>query len=350
MTRIDELLNYLERESVDGIFLNSVASLRYYAGYTGEDSILFVDKKHQILITDSRFSLQAQEEAPDWDIVSDIAEFGSKARGLGLFGKMAIEGASFSCALHYSLAARMPWLSWRSLNLTSLRQIKSPQEIELIERAVAISDKAFEQFLPQLHVGMKEYEAAALLEYNMRMLGSEKCAFPTIAASGIRSALPHGVASAKEIEAGDFVTFDFGAVYKGYCSDITRTVVMGTAATWQKEIYDIVFRANMLGENIVRPEITGRTVDAEVRRYITELGYGEYFCHGLGHGVGLEIHEEPRLSRFGESLLREGMVVTVEPGIYLPRQGGVRIEDTVTVTEDGCRKLTSANKQLLEIS
>ncbi|MFA7068036.1 MAG: M24 family metallopeptidase, partial [Acidaminococcaceae bacterium] len=168
--------------------------------------------------------------------------------------------------------------------------------------------------------------------------------------SGARSALPHGLATAKLVTKGDFITFDFGAVYKGYRSDITRTLVMGRAFDWQRDIYEIVLQANLLGESTVKSGITGCEVDAKVRKFIADSGYGAYFGHGLGHGVGLDIHEKPVLSRSGgEVLLPVNSVVTVEPGIYIPGKGGVRIEDTVVVTQEGCHVLTATPKQLQEI-
>ena len=183
----------------------------------------------------------------------------------------------------------------------------------------------------------------------MGKLGAEKPAFDTIMASGKRGALPHGRASQKIIETGDFVTMDFGAVYQGYHSDITRTICMGVATVRQREIYDIVLTAQLAGVQAIRPGKTGKDIDAIARKMIEDAGFGEFFGHGLGHSLGLNIHEEPRLSPATHTLLMENMVVTVEPGIYLPDWGGVRIEDTVLVNADGCQILTASSKQLIEI-
>ena len=197
---------------------------------------------------------------------------------------------------------------------------------------------------------MSEYEVATELEYYMKKLGSERPAFTTIVASGVRGALPHGVATDKLINNGEFVTIDFGAVYKGYHSDITRTFCMGTANDKQREIYDIVLHAQLLGLQEITPDKSGKEVDFPVRQYIKEAGYGEFFSHGLGHGVGLEIHELPRLSPLSPTkALKENMIVTDEPGIYVPDFGGVRIEDTVLVTANGCQALTQSDKRLIEI-
>ena len=197
---------------------------------------------------------------------------------------------------------------------------------------------------------MTENTLAGRLEYYMRSLGAEKLAFETIVASGERSALPHGIASDKEVEIGDFITFDFGAVYDGYHSDMTRTVVLGMANSWHKEIYTIVEEAQWRGLKNAKPGITGAELDAVVRDYITSRGYGENYVHGLGHGIGLEIHEMPNINKRGQNvILQPGMTFTVEPGIYIPGKGGVRIEDTVVLTDEGAKVLTGVKKQLMEI-
>ena len=217
-------------------------------------------------------------------------------------------------------------------------------------RAVKIADEAYLRLLDELQPGMTEKTLAGRLEYYMRSLGAEKLAFETIVASGERSALPHGIASDKEVEIGDFITFDFGAVYDGYHSDMTRTVVLGMANSWHKEIYTIVEEAQWRGLKNAKPGITGAELDAVVWDYITSRGYGENYVHGLGHGIGLEIHEMPNINKRGQNvILQPGMTFTVEPGIYIPGKGGVRIEDTVVLTDEGAKVLTGVKKQLMEI-
>ena len=196
---------------------------------------------------------------------------------------------------------------------------------------------------------MTEKELAARLEYYMRSLGSEGVSFDTIVASGHRSALPHGAPTDKAIEVGDFITFDFGAMYNGYHSDTTRTIVMGMANSWHREIYTVVQEAQYRGMKAAKPGITGQELDAEIRDYIESRGYGRYFTHGLGHGVGLEIHELPNINKRGDIELKEGMVFSIEPGIYIQGRGGVRIEDTVVLTREGARSLTALKKTLTEI-
>lgn len=216
----------------------------------------------------------------------------------------------------------------------------------MIAAAVAITDQAWTKVRGEIKAGLKETEIAALFEFYQRRLGASGASFETIVASGPRSALPHGVASDRIIQDGDLVVLDGGAVYNGYCSDLTRTVAVGAVQTKAVEIYEIVLRAQEKAINCIKPGMTGREADALAREVIAEAGYAEEFGHSLGHSLGLAIHEEPRLSPREETVLTPGMVLTVEPGIYLPGWGGVRIEDVVVITEDGCRVLTQSGKTL----
>ncbi len=251
---------------------------------------------------------------------------------------------------YLALTNALPDREWIPTELDSLRTIKDESEIELIKKAVSISDQAFAEVISVIKAGMTEMEVAAELEYRMRKLGSERPAFATIVASGVRGSLPHGTASNKVIQEGELVTMDFGAVYQGYHSDITRTICVGKASQKQKELYHIVLDAQLNGLAAVCAGKKNNAVDMAARYVITQNGYAENFGHGLGHGVGLEIHEWPRLSPKAEPMVLEnGIVVTVEPGIYIPEWGGIRIEDTVVVTSNGCNKLTQSTKKLLEL-
>ena len=349
MKALERLRAFLEQEKVDGIFIKGDSSIRYFTGFTGGESLLYVDARRAVIITDSRYTLQVRQQAPECELVEHLHGFWPEAAKLPQSDNLALDGDYFSYTEQCALAAVLPHAAWKNVNLVGLRAVKTPEEMQLIRRAVALSDEAFLQLLPHIRAGRKESELAAELEYNMRKLGSTKPSFETICASGKRSALPHGVASDKVVEEGDFITFDFGATYGGYCSDITRTVVVGKAAPWQKEIYDIVLQANLLGEKTLKAGLTGIQVDGAVRDFIGSKGYGPNFGHGLGHGVGLDIHEKPVLNRANGQPLPAGAVVTIEPGIYLPDKGGVRIEDTVLVTETGCERLTSVPKELKEL-
>jgi Xaa-Pro aminopeptidase len=228
-----------------------------------------------------------------------------------------------------------------------LRLLKSVEEIEKIRRAAEISDAAFDFIQQVIRPGVTELEISNELEHFMKRKGASRGAFSFIVASGHRGALPHGVASEKIIEKGDMVTLDFGAVYEGYCSDITRTLAVGEVNPKLIEIYNIVRNALQLTLKHLKVGMTGKEVDAIARDYIAEKGYGDYFGHGLGHGIGLNIHEDPFFSKNSEELLQTGMVVTIEPGIYIPELGGIRIEDDVLMKEDGIEILTHSPKELI---
>ena len=351
MTRIGKLRNLLRESDLSGIFVKGLPSIRYFTGFSGDDSLLFVDEERVIIFTDSRYTLQAKNQAAECMITECHDGLWQEAAKLRFSSKrIGFDGDHFTYREFQCLISQLGEIESQSVDLVGLRSIKDSDELLLLRKAVAISDIAFEAVLPKLHAGMSEIEAAAMLEYEMRHHGSEKTAFPTIVASGKRSALPHGIATSKIIEQGDFVTFDFGAVYQGYHSDITRTIAMGKASAWQREIYDIVYEAQRLGVANAKAGISGVALDSIVREYIKSKGYGDYFGHGLGHGVGLEIHELPVASKRGIATLETNMVVTIEPGIYIPGKGGVRIEDTIVIASEGCDILTGVNKQLLEIN
>ena len=230
-----------------------------------------------------------------------------------------------------------------------MRVVKSKEEIDLIKRAASISDKAFSIIISEIEFGMKERDIANKLDFILRDLGADKESFDTIIASGIMSSMPHATASNKVINDDDMVKMDFGSVVDGYHSDMTRMVVVGKPTNKQKNIFDIVLEAQIKALNAVRPEVKCKDLDKIARDIITEKGYGEYFLHGLGHGVGLDIHESPTLTKNSEEILKESMIITIEPGIYIPDFGGVRIEDLVLVTEDGYEILSITEKRLYEI-
>lgn len=351
--RLARLRNFLRSENLSGVIVSKPENRRYFSGFTGSAGTLLIAENHNYLLTDFRYIEQAKKQADQFEVIQYgnhlFSEIYRLASELNLHN-IGFESDFITFDVYNSLQKTLKSQKLFAVKIDDLRMIKSRQELSLISKAVDIADKAFTQILQVLKPGIREVDVAVELEYQMRKLGAEKSAFDIIAASGERGALPHGVASAKVIQAGELVTLDFGAVYDGYHSDITRTVSVGRASKRQRKIYDIVLEAQLEGVRAVRAGRTGKEVDAQSRNFIAGLGYGAYFGHGLGHGVGLAIHEEPRLSPLsGNILLEEGMVVTVEPGIYIPDWGGVRIEDTVVVTATGCQVLTASNKQLIEI-
>ena len=351
--RLENLQKKFSAEQVDGILIYKPENVYYFSGFNGDSTILFVSKNFRKLITDGRYNEQAESQAKNFEVIKHTE---------GLFDKISeevknsavktlgFEGNFFTFDEQAKLKEKISNVELKSVEVDSLRQIKDSAEISCIRRACEIADKSFAEILKFIKAGMREYEVAAELEYFMRKFGSERTAFETIVASGIRGSLPHGRATEKIIERGELVTMDFGAVYNGYHSDMTRTICVGKASKRQREIYNAVLDAQIYGLEVIKVGVSGKAIDEKVRERLKNLGYGEYFVHGLGHSLGLEIHEEPRLSpRSKCESLEINMLVTDEPGVYIPNYGGVRIEDTVLVTAEGAVTLTKSPKNLLEI-
>lgn len=351
-----KLENIRKETGTDAVLITDPFNMRYLSGFRGGEGMLCLSKNRRVLITDSRYTEAARKES-DFQVIEENREH---RRGQILAECMEEDGAeivgyedcSLRCREFEDLRKALPAVKeWVPLggSIDRLRRIKTPEEQELLQRAEAIGDAAFAELLKVLRPGMTELEAAAELEYQMKKHGASGFSFDTIMASGANSSMPHAVPGTKKLETGDFVTMDFGCLYEGYCSDMTRTVVLGRASEKQREIYDTVLRAQKAALDVIRAGMTGSEVDRAARRIIEEAGYGQCFGHGLGHSVGLFIHEEPRLSPADDTVLEAGMSETVEPGIYLPGFGGVRIEDLVIVTEDGCRNLTRSPRELIEL-
>jgi len=356
MRRLAALADGLTAAHVDGLLVTSLANIRYLTGFSGSSALLFVSNRDVVFITDFRYQTQVAEEVGS--IARVIIESQSLWSGLwqqlSQLSTLEVIGFESGHILHRDfqrlLEAGARW-QWRpTVDLVeTLRERKDSDELALIETANGIAIRALERTLPQLRVGMTELEVAGVLEKSLRDEGSEGFPFESIVASGPRSALPHARSTSRQIEDGDFLLLDFGAETKGYCADVTRTFVMGRAAPEQRAVYDVVRTANETASNRVRAGMTGRDADAIARDYIEQRGYGDLFGHSLGHGLGLEVHEAPRLARTAEGALAEGAVVTIEPGIYRPGWGGVRIEDDVFLGPNGPKILTSFTHELIEL-
>ena len=352
-TRLINLNTKLAAEEVDAVLITKVPNVTYFSGFRGDSSALIIGKNVRKLITDGRYTEQAVREAKGFTLVEQTEGLRKKIveeLKLSGFKRVGIEGLVMTVAEHAYLKKELAGVEFKSLELDTLRQVKDAAEIDCIREACRIADETFTKVLPVIKPGVREFEVAAELEYFMRRLGSERAAFTTIVASGWRGALPHGTASDKKICAGELVTMDFGATFNGYCSDITRTICVGRASDKQRKIYNAVLDAQLYGLTVITAGKGGKDIDAAVRDRLTTAGYGDYFVHGLGHGVGLEIHEEPRLSKLSKcERLLPNMIVTDEPGVYLGNFGGVRIEDTVLVTAGEAQPLTRSPKNLIEL-
>jgi Xaa-Pro aminopeptidase len=354
--RVAALLDGLTAAHLDGLLLTGLSNIRYLTGFSGSSALLVVSSRDVVLITDFRYQTQVAEEVGDFARVA--IEPSSLWTGLwqhlGQMGGMQVLGFETAHILHRDFqrllegGARWQWRPTVDL-VETLRERKDESEVALIERAAGVATDALGATLSQVRVGMTELEVAGILEKALRDAGSEGFPFPSIVASGPRAALPHAHSSPRPIESGDFLLMDFGAIVGGYCSDVTRTVVVGSATAEQREVYEVVREANAMGSAAVRTGMTGRDADALARDYIDRAGYGAQFGHSLGHGIGLDVHEAPRLARTAEGALAEGAVVTIEPGIYRPGWGGVRIEDDVVLEADGPRLLTEFPRELIEL-
>jgi len=350
--RLNKFRQMLAAEGLEAMIVTSGPNIYYLSGFTGTDSILLITRDHNYLITDFRYIEQAQQEAPAFEIVRADKEAEKVLAGLcGNVKQTGFEEEKITWSdytrLEKALAGK--GLTPASHILREMRAVKDATEIQIIREAVRITDQAFAGILKQIKPGKTEEEIAVELEFSLRRRGASGRSFDYIVASGPRGALPHGTASTKRIAEGEMLTLDFGALYQWYCSDFTRTVMVGRPDSKQKEIYQIVLEAQLAAIAAIKPGISGREVDAVARGLITKAGYGEYFGHGLGHSLGLEIHESPRFNTREDKLMVPGMVMTVEPGIYLPGWGGIRIEDVVLVTNTGVEVLTQAPKQCIII-
>jgi Xaa-Pro aminopeptidase len=351
MEKLEKLRSKFNELGIDGLLVTSTFNRRYMTNFTGSAGVVLISNEKALFITDFRYVGQATSQCQGYEVVqhsgSIVDEVANQAKLLGV-KKLGFEQdhLTFSSFKAYEKAVEGELVPISGV-IEKLRLIKTPAEIKILKEAADIADAAFKHILDHIKPGKSELEISNELEFFMRNAGATSSSFDIIVASGYRSALPHGVASEKLIESGDFVTLDFGAYYKGFVSDITRTVAVGTPSPKLKEMYDIVLEAQLRGMAGIKPGMTGREADALTRDYITEKGYGEYFGHSTGHGIGLEVHEGPSLSTKSEIILEPGMIVTVEPGIYIPELGGVRIEDDTIITETGNETLTHSTKELI---
>lgn len=348
---LSEFINKLPK-NVDGALIVSPESRRYFTGFNASDGFLFITKSGSVFLTDSRYI----EAAKNKIICCEVEE---------QKGKLMDYAKRFSCKVLAVEADRLTVTQLKNLRkalhgiklttvgtdkiIDSFRAVKNEAEIENICKAQRIAEAAFDHILSFIKVGVTEKEVALELDHYMLSHGADGLSFETIAISGANTSKPHGVPTDKKIEHGDFVTMDYGAVVNGYHSDMTRTVAVGAASDEQKKIYKIVFEAQLAVLRVLKNGVKCSDADKAARDVITEAGYGEYFRHSTGHGVGIEIHEKPFISPKSTATLRSGNVVTDEPGIYIPGKFGVRIEDMALITENGCKNLTKAPKELIII-
>ncbi len=357
--RQKKLRQHLASARLDGLLVSHLPNIRYLCGFTGSAGSLLLDEAGSVFFTDVRYDTQAHEEVKGAKVVvakkavlQAVAEWLKKRQRRARGWRLGLEAEHFTLADKKRLSDLLP-AAIRLKEAPALvekdRMIKDADELERICAAVNLGATLFDQALKVLKPGVKESEVAAAMGYTAREQGAEEMSFPTIIASGARSALPHGRASQQPIQSGAFVVCDFGVILEGYCSDQTRTVWVGAATHDARQAYEAVLEAQLTAIKAVRPGATVGEVDEAARKVLRRRGLGRYFTHSTGHGVGLEIHESPRVARGQKELLEPGMVITIEPGVYFPGKWGVRIEDMVAVTANGCEVLTPTSKDFTAV-
>lgn len=357
INRIEKFKNKIKELGLDAAIIYKPENRRYLSGFTGSFGYILLTHDEKFFITDSRYVEQAKRQCKGYKLI-EIKSNGDWASSM-LYDiineqeirKIGFEDKHVTYFQYSEIAENLDDIELVPLNgiLQSIRMIKDDNEVENIRNAAKIVDKAFEHILNYIKPGITEREISYRIENFMKENGAYGNSFEPIIASGKRSALPHGIASHKVVEKGDFIILDYGCLYNGYCSDMTRTVVVGKASEEQKQIYNTVLDAQQSALENVKPGSMCCEIDKIARDKITNQGYGEYYKHGLGHSVGLEIHEHPILTTVSKEILEPFMTITIEPGIYIPDFGGVRIEDLVLVTENGFEVLSKSPKHLIEI-
>jgi Xaa-Pro aminopeptidase len=346
--RFKKLWKYLGSEA-DGMLVTSPENVRYLSGFSGSEGTVLLGRSGGYFLTDGRYTTQAKREVSAFPVITfkkKWEKIGSLAKRLKI-DQLGYESRAVSVAMLEELEKHVKGkLLPVAAKLESLRACKDAAEIRTLKKAARIAALSLAEVLPMVCPGMREIDIAAELEYRMRRNGGQGCAFPTIVASGPRSALPHASTTDRTIRAGDLLTIDYGTLYEGYCSDETCTFIVGKAGARQKKIYTLVKNAHDRAIEALQHGKSAREIDAVARGCLKKGGCEKYFTHGTGHGVGLNVHEFPTVSPTSEAVLRSGMAITIEPGLYIPGWGGIRIEDTLVVRRQGCDFITRTAKDL----
>jgi Xaa-Pro aminopeptidase len=350
--RLQQLRAQFAALRIDAFLLTFPQHLRYISAFTGSAGVGFISEERATLATDGRYASQVREQTRGWKVLITQGSLFEKLNAQKLLKpgmRVGFDGNTVLFAQYQALKKMFPRVKFlpKVDVVEKLAAVKDDTELLKIRRAVEITDTTFAEILPMVKPGVAELDLAAEISYRQRRHGAESDAFESIVASGERSALPHGRATSKKLASGDLLTLDFGAVYEGYHSDMTRTVAVGKLKPEAKKIYGVVRSAQQAALDSARAGMKARDLDAVARGVIRKAGYEKYFRHSLGHGIGLQIHEQPRISILSTAVLAPGNVITVEPGIYVPQLGGVRIEDDVIVGSDGVEILNRSPKELL---
>ena len=352
--RINKLREQFQNYNISGIYITNITNVRYLTGFTGSAGSVLILSEGAYFFTDGRYTEQVKDQIKNCQVFitgsSHIKEIESQ-KLLSSGSKIGFESDHISFSSFQILKNSFSGIDWveTSNAVEFIAAVKDMSEIESLKTAVEITDTVFDEIIPIIKEGVTENKIAATMSYKFKEHGADGDSYDPIVASGWRSALPHATPTNKTLERGDFVVMDFGALYNGYHADMTRTIVIGKASDRHKEIYQIVLDSQLAGIQKAQAGITGAAVDKACRDIISDAGYGEYFNHSTGHGLGLEVHTHPRLSSLNKEPLIENYVVTIEPGIYLPKWGGVRIEDDCWIKSDKCIPLNTSSKNLIEL-
>lgn len=353
--RCRQLFTFKTLRRARAVLLTSQPDVFYFTNFTGDDSWAVITPGKTVIITDGRYTIQARQEAPSARIIvrrNSMIEILAKTLRKSAIKSVWVAGEDISVALMERLTNTVKSVTWRTFPKTlilSLRQTKSPAELSRISKALVVAQTSYLKMIRTLRPGQTEHQVAAELEYRMRLAGAQGSAFDTIVACGKNSAKPHATASSAKITAGKPIVIDFGARCDQYCCDLTRTVWLGKITQRFRDIYAVCLEAQLEAIVAIKPGVQASSIDKLARKVIGRAGYGKYFVHGLGHSFGLEVHEQPGLGRRSDVVLQPGMVLTVEPGIYIPGTGGVRIEDDILVTARGHKVLSNLPKQIEQV-
>jgi len=354
MNSIEKIRSGFGAYEIDALLITSPENRRYASGFHSTDGVVLITKDSAYLFVDSRYIEAAEKKAAGFTIeLIDIQNSYKKRISDALRGKgyssVGFEDARMSYAEYVKYSSDIIKVPMRPASklINELRRSKNSSEIESLTAAQRIAERAFDDVLGIIKPGVSEREVAAEITYRMLRYGAENNSFDPIVVTGAKSSMPHGVPGDELIKNGDFVTMDFGCIYNGYCSDMTRTVAVGSVSEEMETVYNIVLKAQLAGIEAARAGVKGRDIDAAARKVISDAGFGPYFVHSFGHGVGLNIHEEPNAGPTSEAVMEPGAVISAEPGIYLPGRFGVRIEDVIIIEKNGCKNITSAKKELI---
>jgi Xaa-Pro aminopeptidase len=354
ISRLQKLRTEFQSLGIDAFLVTFQPHLRYLSGFSGSSGLGLISSRSAYLLTDGRYRSQVKQEVNGWNIRITANGFLKEIQHKKLLHagmRVGFDGNNTAVEFYRHLKKMFPKIKFlpKVGVIEKIAAVKDADEIKKIKQAIAITDQTFSAILEIIQPGMTELDVAAEISYQQRKRGAEADAFEAIVASGERSALPHGRATSKKLQRGELVTLDFGCISQGYHSDLTRTIVLGKPNTEAKKIYHIVLEAQKKAIAAAKSNMKTKDLDAVAREYIKQSGYGKYFQHSLGHGIGLQIHESPRISASSKEILESGNVVTIEPGVYIPKFCGVRIEDDIVITNGGCEVLTHSPKHLIVV-